>query len=206
MRPSRHPSHEVLGRTLVNRRDSRPPLVPSIKRLLLTCVVAASSCVLSACPFLQTPASCDDELCGEYCTSVGEELARPAPPVALESASCEDFGVIGSDPAEAKDYGPSCICRLAATGGAILVLHGEDQESCVITGKTGACLYATSEFPGCSIGDDQACEAPCGDAISRRNEDFGRQFDDLQVKQSSCVDGQSCNCLFSVDGRDFERP
>lgn len=75
---------------------------------------------------------------------------------------------------------------------------------CSVFGRTPECTYCSTEFPGCHLGDDAACQAPCEELARRKNAELGASYDFSQ-RFARCVDGAYCDVVVELDGQCYAR-
>jgi hypothetical protein len=158
------------------------------------------STVGESCPQCPTSDGGCDEECADWATIVGQ--ARE-PSITFDAWSCIQLEVITGEPdAQTNTSGLACECAIAGTDG-MLPIMGEDGYGCIRAGHTGNCLYWPSEFSGCTLGDDAACEAPCLDLQQRIHDDAATAYD-VTVHSTGCDCG--CACILQVEGECLPAP
>ncbi len=121
----------------------------------------------------------------EDCWALLEErvaiLAGASPVLAeLEATACGEY--MGSTEA-GEISGTSCECHRSDTNGTVEV--APSGTGCVVTGRMGDCLYDSSEFSGCTVGDIASCESTCAELESRLRDDAGADLE-YELRYAKC--------------------
>ena len=176
---------------------------PAFQPLILILGSAAVAATLGCATSVGAPQCNLDEDCVEICDYYAANAREPTSQVhALSSAECLDFtfGTFISSPADEGDAATvrGCDCTI---GEGVITLYSEGPGDCCYQGKARNCLYAQSEFPGCTIDDtgDSACVAECELLVTSMNADAAATYD-VDVVEHVCDPSMSmCQCTLSVD-------
>lgn len=153
----------------------------------------------------------------EDCLVDGVEWTLPLGTVELRSARCDFI-----DPN--NDTLPVCHCELSVTPSEESLQSNTEGEGftprtepydfveyaghrgppqgngCSVFGRTPECSYCASEFPGCQLGDDAACDAPCAQLAATKDAEFRASYSFAQ-RVARCMDGAYCEMVVELDGK-----